>query len=191
MENYIFIPILSILLFFSLPIFFSLYAEFDILKNRGSYKIKIFSFICITCRSFYIENNHINLLKKGKLTSKVPLKITKKEIEEFQDLQKILIKKITMKNLTISNEIGIANNPYLTAILYEIINLPLSIIGNIISAKKTDLSFENNSIFTYEEDNLYFSVVSKNFICLFDTLWTVVESKFIFNKFKEKYNERK
>ena len=185
----VFCLIFGFLFLFILPIKLKAKVKYNILKNKGKIKFYFFKWNFLSF-DFKIKRKYIMLTTKKGKNVVVPLEFGPGANLEFVDLTFLLFDKTIINTLKINVNLGIQNNPFLTALLYGLVQTLSSSFLSYLKTKKLSVIVSNNINPVYTNDSGTIDISSSLTVCLIDYLWAIMQYIFKFKKVGKKYETR-
>lgn len=144
----IFFILLFIMLILTFPVKAKGALKFDFKTKKGSLNVKIF-FIPIINYDIIYKNYQIEL-DKHKSHKKINVPINRKNVLLADNLRKEIFKRIYLKKLDCSIDLGIRNSPFFSALLMGLIKTFFSITYSVITFQKptSKLMYSLNTYYT-------------------------------------------
>lgn len=168
---YIFIVILILFFVVNYQIDFSL--EYDILKNEGVFKVKIFKHILIIKGIFNIQENFIKIKRKKNKWISINLKLTKKQLRFFKELNKNIVTKIFLKKINV-NTILCLEDPFISAIFSGVYGIISNILCIKLKQNNYDATIINDVNTGFRQNNIKIELNLVIIASIFDLLWALV-----------------
>lgn len=183
-----FFILLGIIFLLVIPLKFNVKFNFNLLKNRGNIKLKLFSIKLLYYKLKY-DNKKIKLTN-FKTTKEVDLEINKQNIDLANEIQSQLIKRLYLKNLKFYFNLGVEDNPFACALLGSGMEMILSIASSIIKFHKPTADI-NYKISTYYNKSIgIIDVECTSSISITNLLISLFRAKSIINKKENIKNDK-
>lgn len=190
MNLILFFFIISLILILIIPIKLKANISYNLLKNKGQINIMLYKFTIFSFK-LKIKTKYIMLTnKKGKSTL-IPISFQDQSNIEYIDLSVVLLNKTTINSIKIDVNIGVMNEPFLTAMLYGLVQGVLSSILCVLKSKKLSVIIENNIRHEYYKDCGTIYIKSGITMCIFDYLWGFALYKLNLKKVGNRYEQTK
>ena len=188
MKVWVFCVIILVLFVFILPIKLKVKAKYNVIKNKGIIKFYFFK-LNILSFEFKIKSKYIMLkTKKGK-NIVVPLEFGPGADLEFVDLTYLLLDKTTINTLKIHINAGVENNPFLTALMFGLLQTLTSIFLCILKTKKLSVIVSNKINPVYTKDIGIVDISSSITVSFVDYLWAIMQYIIKFKRVGERYEK--
>ncbi len=188
MSVWIFCTIMSVLFIFILPIKLKAKIKYNLLKNKGDIKFYFFKLNVLSFK-FRIKSKYILLTTKKGKNIVVPLEFGPNANLEYVDLTYLLLDKTTINTLKISINAGVQNNPFLTALMFGLLQTITSIFLGFLKTKKLSVIVSNKINPVYTKDIGIVSISSSLTISFVDYLWAFMQYLIKFKKVGKKYEK--
>lgn len=188
MSVWIFCTIMSVLFIFILPIKLKAKIKYNLLKNNGDIKFYFFKLNVLSFK-FRIKSKYILLTTKKGKNIVVPLEFGPNANLEYVDLTYLLLDKTTINTLKISINAGVQNNPFLTALMFGLLQTITSIFLGFLKTKKLSVIVSNKINPVYTKDIGIVSISSSLTISFVDYLWAFMQYLIKFKKVGKKYEK--
>lgn len=188
MSVWIFCAIMSVLFIFILPIKLKAKIKYNLLKNNGDIKFYFFKLNVLSFK-FRIKSKYILLTTKKGKNIVIPLEIGPNANLEYVDLTYLLLDKTTINTLKISINAGVQNNPFLTALMFGLLQTITSIFLGFLKTKKLSVIVSNKINPVYTKDIGIVSISSSLTISFVDYLWAFMQYLIKFKKVGKKYEK--
>lgn len=167
------LTVLIIILSISLHI--TLEIEYDILKNYGKIKVKLFKIITVFSSGITFVGEYLNLSKRHNKVVKIKIDINDKQLQFFNDVGKYLKKKITLLNLNINTLICFMN-PNLSCLLSSIINIFVSLLFSKILVMNNDVKLIKNIQTGFRQNNFIINLNASILLSIYDYFWAYLKA---------------
>lgn len=189
MNIWIFCTIFIFLFLLVLPIKIKAKVKYNVLKNKGKikfyfFKLNFLSFV------FKIKKKYILLTTKKGKNIIVPLEFGQDANLEYIDLTFLLFDKTIINTIKVDINLGCKDNPFLTALLYGMVQSLASIFLSIIKTKKLSCIVSNKINPVYTNDSGIIGISSSLTVCLIDYLWAIMQYIFKFKRIGKRYETR-
>lgn len=188
MNVYIFFALFFLLIFLLYPIKLKASISYNFIKNKGQIN---FMFFKLTILNFKIKIKRKFVMmttKKGK-NILIPIDFQDQQSIEYVDIFSVILNKTTINSIEFKSNIGIENEPFLTAILYGIIQSFSSIFLAILKSKKLSIKIINNIKPEYYKDIGTIYIKMAITFSIFDYVWGFILYKFNLKKVGNRYEQ--
>ena len=171
------ITLLIILIIFSISFDIKINLQFDLFKNLGSIKIKIFKFITIFSIKFTVIGDYINvnLSKKEDKVVKIKIDINDENLQFINDFGGNLMQKVYSTKL-VSNINFCLENPHIVSILSALTNLLFTYIFIKLKSKNKDLTIQNNVDTGFRHNLINVDFTYEFIISIYDMVWSLIKA---------------
>jgi len=181
-----FFILLIIIFLLILPVKFKVKFNYNVFKNRGHLKIKVFNFKLLYYKIKYKDKKII--LSNFKTTKEISLDINIENIDFVNELQKQIKKRLYLKEIKCYFNFGIADNSFITAMVCAGGDIALSIISSMIKFQKPTSNINYRISNFYTKDICDFSLETQLSISITNLLLSLLKTKKVINK-KEQLKE--
>ena len=168
-----FVVISAVIVLLALDLRFKVYLTYNILKNIGHIKVKLFN-ITIFSRDITITVDHLNLTKRNKKVVKIKLDFTDKGIKLFKETMAYYKEKIYF--ISFDDDIYLStSNPFATTLIVGILR---SIGGGVVSyvtANNPHVKLNHDVYAGFVQNNVYVDINTHFMLNLFDLLWSILK----------------
>lgn len=185
--------IVFLLLFFSLiiflyPIKLKASISYNFIKNKGQIKFMFFKLVILNYK-IKIKRKFVMLTTKKGKNILIPIDFQDQQNIEYVDIVSILLNKTTINNIELKSNIGIENDPFLTAMIYGVVKCLSCIILSILKNKKLSIKIINDIKPEYSKDIGTIYIKMGITFSIFDYLWSFVLFKFNLKKVGNRYEQ--
>ena len=179
-----FFILLVLVLLLIIPVKFKISFDYNIFKNRGFLKIKLFNF-----KMFYYKlklNKNKIVLSNFKTTKELNLEINKKNIDYAKELQNEILKRLYLKELIVYFNFGLKDKPFPSAIICSGIETVLSVVSSLIKFQKPTaiINYKVSPYYSKDIFNTDFNLIIS--ISITNLIISLLKAKRHINK-KERY----
>lgn len=164
------ILITTLILFVTVNFKVGINLSYDILNNNGNISLRLFKYLFLFSGDFKIENNFIKIRKKNKKQININLKITKKQIEFFKELQKNIATKIYISNVELKTLLCL-ENPALIAMISSMYSVITNLLLIKIKQNNFDMTIKNNVNTGFRQNILEVNVKAILYASIIDIIW--------------------
>lgn len=164
------ILITTLILFVTVNFKVGINLSYDILNNNGNISLRLFKYLFLFSGDFKIENNFIKIRKKNKKQININLKITKKQIEFFKELQKNIATKIYISNVELKTLLCL-ENPALIAMISSMYSVITNLLLIKIKQNNFDMTIKNNVNTGFRQNILEVHVKAILYASIIDIIW--------------------
>ena len=171
-ELYYLIPLFFVLLFV-LPVFISVKASYNVLKNRGAMGIFLFGKKIKSLR-FALNGSSIKIYEDGEVIEE-EIEFNGEEAVLIEEIMKQIKKKVRIKSLQINYNIGLGD-AFQTAMLCGAINFAVLTAFTRLKCGKPTVSLLICDNVAYNQTVFEFAISSKISISLIDLVYSFMNS---------------
>lgn len=188
MNVYVFLAITFSIFFMLYPIKLKASISYNFIKNKGQINFMFFKFKVLNFK-IRIKRKFIMLTTKRGKNILLPIDFQDQQSIEYVDIMSVLINKTTINSIEIQSNIGVENEPFLTAILYGIVQSVSSVFLAILKNKKLSIKIINNIKPEYYKDIGTIYIKMAITFSIFDYLWGFILFKFNLKKVGNRYEQ--
>lgn len=188
MNVYVFFSLILVIVFLLYPIKLKASISYNFIKNKGQINFLFFKFKVLSFKIKVKQKFVMLTTKKGK-NILLPIDFQDQQNIEYVDFASIILNKTTINSIEINANIGIENQPFLTAMLYGAIQSVSSIFLAILKNKKLSIKIINNIKPEYSKDIGTIYIKMAITFSIFDYLWGFILYKFNLKKVGNRYEQ--
>lgn len=151
-----------------------LYFNYDVLKNIGNIKLKLFG-ITIFKSQVSLIGEYFNFIKGNKKVIQIKININNKNIEIIKDTFSYYLKKIFFicfyNSFTISS-----TNPFLCTMVAGSLKSAGGVLDSIVNSKYPNTKFNSNVNVGFIENAFKVELYTHLLINLFDLIWSFIKT---------------
>jgi hypothetical protein len=159
MQMFIIIILIVLFLLAFVPISFAFKISYNVLTNKGSFKVNIFKKLKIFNPRFKIINKKLVIIKRKGKKKILELDLYDPKLAFYNELQKALLKRLMVKRFYFTINLGAKNNAFLTSMLGGYTQVFLATATSYLKCKNSDFNTRTkvNTYYDSEKLNLTFS----------------------------------
>lgn len=188
MNVYIFFTLFFLILFLLYPIKLKASISYNFLKNKGQINFMFFKFKVLSFK-IRIKRKFVMLITKNGKNILLPIDFQDQQNIEYVDIVSVLLNKTTINSIEFKSNIGIENDPFLTAMIYGLVQSLSNIIFAILKNKKLSVKIINNIKPEYSKDIGTIYIKMGITFSIFDYLWGFILFKFNLKKVGNRYEQ--
>ena len=169
------IIVLILIFLLTLTLFISVNVNYDVFNNNGKIKVFIFKIIPVFISEFSVVGEYLNFSKWKNKSLKIKLDINDKQVQFFKQVSNNLLKKITPISLNL-NALFSLENPVVSCLLSETINVAISVLFAYALAKNSDIKLSKNIQTGFRHTNINFNIYFSALFSLFDYAWAYLKA---------------
>ena len=162
-----------LLLFFVINNQIDINIDYNILKNNGKFKLKLFKYLYILKGSFSVEENILRIRRKNNKLININLKLTKKQLLFFKELNKNVASKIFIKNVQFDSIIC-AEDPFLASMISGMYSIISNLFFIRLKQNNFDATIKNNINTGFRQNHLKIQLDLSIVASIFDLLWALM-----------------
>ena len=188
MNVYLFLGLFFLIVFMLYPIKLKASISYNFIKNKGQINFMFFKFNVLSLK-IKIKRKFIMLTTKKNKNILVPIDFQDQTNIEYVDIATILLNKTTINSIEFRTNIGIENEPFLTAMFYGLLQSVSSIFLAILKSKKLSIKIINDIKPEYYKDIGTIYIKMAITFSIFDYLWGFILFKFNLKKVENRYEQ--
>lgn len=192
--SFLYYIIAILIVIFALQLTMKLKVLFNVKKNTGKLQLK-FMFIKILDYKISIKSQCLMLTNKKGKNKYLPIDFSQQSIQEYNDFESILFRKIYFKTLSIYFNFGVKSNAFLSAMVIGYVDVFSKIFYSFFKTKKSELKMQLKVYPNFNNNVIKFGIKAKISLSVFDLFWSFIEATLTKRvrslKYKEYNNARK
>ena len=161
---------------------------FNIKNNVGKLQIKFVCFKIIDYKLSLKSQCLVLTNKRGK-NKYMPIEFSQQSIQNYEDFEGILLRKIYFKSVSIYCNFGIKNNAFMSAMFCGYIDIFSKIFYTFFKTKKSELKMHLKVYPNFNNNVIKFGIKAKISLSIFDLIWSFIEATLTSRIKKLKYRE--
>lgn len=148
---------------------------FNVKNNCGKLQLK---FVGITIFAFALsfKNRCICLTKKNGKNIYLPIEFNEQSMQEYSDLESILLRKIYFKSIAVYFNFGLKHNAFASCITTGIVDAVSKILFCIVKTKKSECILATKVYPNFNKNVIKIGFKAKISISLYDVVWCIGET---------------
>ncbi len=182
-----FIIISSLIILLAIDLRVKVYLSYDLIKNWGNIKIKLFG-ITIFNSKISLIGNYFNFIRDNKKVIQIKINLDNNNLKFLKKVLSYYKRKIFVLSLFTDVYLS-GTNPYLTTIMGGTLRSAGGNLDSYLQAKNQFTEIKTNVLLGYSANYLEFEIYSHVLLNLFDFIWSVITV--IFRKGVKKHEKTK
>lgn len=179
-----------LIIFITLTLTASVELSFNVLKNIGVLKIRVFKVITIFNSRVSVVDEYLNFSNKKSKIVKIKLDINDRSVQYFNELTKYIRTKVLPLKLVFVADIC-SENSSVSSLLSGFINVIISFYYLTISSKRPDMLLQREINTGFRHNIIEFSLKFVFVVTLYDLFWSAVRSTLVLRRGNEKQKTEK
>lgn len=163
-----------VVIIISFNLHLSVVLNYDIIKNIGKLKIKLFG-IPFFVSEISLIAGYFNIVRKNKKVLQIRIDFADKNFKFLSDVSEYFFKKLFISHMITDIDYS-GSEACSTAIIGGYIMAIEGIVRSVAFSKMPDTTFKNDTRVNYGENKIVIGLKSGALITIFDFLWAVIRA---------------
>ncbi len=186
--SFLYAILIVLLVIFSVQLTMRLKVFFNIKNNTGKLQLKFIN-IKILDYKISLQNQCLCLTNKKGKNKYLPLELNQQSIQNYNDFESILFRKIYFKTMAIYFNFGIKSNAFASAMICGYVDVFSKIFYSIFKTKKSELIMQLKIFPSFNNNVIKFGFKAKISLSVLDFIWSFIEANLTKQVRSLKYKE--
>ena len=177
-----------LIIIFALQLTMKFKVFFNVKNNTGKLQIKFIIFKIIDYKISFKSQCIMFTNKKGK-NKYLPIEFSEQSIQNYEDFESILFRKIYFKTISIYFNFGIKSNAFVSAMICGYVDIFSKIFYTYFKTKKSEVKMKLKVYPNFNNNVIKFGIKAKISLSIFDFIWSFIEATLTRKVRQLKYKE--